>query len=172
MLLEAAAYMQSNAPSRCSHPRGPSIPDLWKPRSTSSGRAWHPHACCACPSEARKSAGCARKAGRSLGPATPGPLSSDSDSTASDSDSTVPTLRRLQRSGCLSPAQTVPVCRRTPTSHAIARLSSGPSPPSPLHCRCRRCGDCAAAPPCLFDEAFELSAAASTDSPGPALPRN
>ena len=49
MSLEAAC-VQTNAPSRCSNQRGPSIPQRLDPHSTcSSGRACHPHACSACP---------------------------------------------------------------------------------------------------------------------------
>ena len=43
--------LQANAPSRCSHPRGVSIP-------ASSSRVCHAHACCACLSAAP---GCARR---------------------------------------------------------------------------------------------------------------
>ena len=57
----------------------PVYPSAFKPRSTcSSSRAYHPHACCACPSAAP---GCAREA-------AVGPLSSES---------TMPTLLRLRR---------------------------------------------------------------------------
>ena len=59
MLLEAAVCAQTNALSRSSHPRSPSIPPAWKPRGIcSSGRACHPHTCFAHPSAAP---GCARK---------------------------------------------------------------------------------------------------------------
>ena len=40
--------LHENAPSRCSHPRGHCRPIY--PRAFSSGRAYHPHACCAWPS--------------------------------------------------------------------------------------------------------------------------
>ena len=135
MLLEAAC-VQTNAPSRSSHLRGPSIPPAWKQRSTcSSSQAClpGPHACCAYPSAAPS------VPERQL-PATPavGPLSSAGEST-------VPMLWHLWR--CLKPAQTVLVFLLCPTSSA-----------HDIHCIDTYCGGCGAvAAPCLFDAAFKLT---------------
>ena len=74
----------------------PVYPHAWEPRSTcSSSRAWHHHACCACPLVAS----CCSERPIPAMPAV-GPLSSES---------IVPTLRWLRR--CLTPAQIVPVSR-------------------------------------------------------------
>ena len=93
---------QTNAPSRSSYPRGPSIPPAWKSRGTcSSGWAF---LIPAAPTPQRRPAVPERQL-----PATPaiGPLSSES---------IVLMLRRLRR--CLTPAQTVLVCLWCPTSSA------------------------------------------------------
>ena len=74
------AYMQPSA--------RPIYPRAWKPRSTcSSGRACQPRAVPA-PQRRRKSAGCARKAA---------PCHACSHDRTLQSESTVPTLRRLRR---------------------------------------------------------------------------
>ena len=108
--------LQTNAPSRCSHPRRCDrtalsvYPSTWKQSSTcSSGRACHFHACCVTcvyPSPAPVCAERLFSASSVVGPLF--------------SESTVPTLRRLRRR--LTPARTVPQhClssprRRTPDS--------------------------------------------------------
>ena len=110
--------LHANAPSRCSHPHGPSIP-------APAGRAAPAQVvepailtpAVPAPERRSKSAGCARKAA----PATPA-------AGALSSESAVHALQRLRLR--LTPAQTVPVCLWCPTCSASARLSSGPSHPS------------------------------------------
>ena len=121
-LLEADAYatgehtlqMQPSARRIC--------PRAWKPRSIGSSS----RASIVLPA-VPASQWCPAVLERQL-PATPAVGSLSSESTA-------PTLRRLRR--CLTPqaAQNAAVCHLCLTSHTSARLSSGPLPPIPLHCR-------------------------------------
>ena len=123
-LLNAAACVQTKAHSRCRHQCSPSIPAS----GSSTERLSLPSSCLLCLPLSRAA---------SLQAVPERPLPATPAVGLLASESTMPTMLRLLR--CLTPAQPVPILLWCLKSSNSACLSSGSSPPSPLHwIKCNR----------------------------------